>query len=67
VASSPSGGSHTARASAEVGIPFIHSPSGVGYRNCDFLMLWVQPQLMARVRHLAGSKYLRHATIQGMR
>jgi bifunctional non-homologous end joining protein LigD len=28
---------------------------------------WVQPQLMARVRHLAGSKYLRHATIRGMR
>jgi len=28
---------------------------------------WVKPQLMARVRHLAGSKYLRHATILGLR
>jgi bifunctional non-homologous end joining protein LigD len=28
---------------------------------------WVQPQLMARVRHLAGSKYLRHGTLQGIR
>jgi bifunctional non-homologous end joining protein LigD len=25
---------------------------------------WVQPQLMARVRHLAGSKYLRHGTLR---
>jgi len=28
---------------------------------------WVLPQMMARVRHLAGSKYLRHATVRGMR
>jgi bifunctional non-homologous end joining protein LigD len=26
---------------------------------------WVKPQLMARVRHLAGSKYLRHGTVRG--
>jgi hypothetical protein len=25
---------------------------------------WVHPQLMARVCHLAGSKYLRHGTVQ---
>jgi DNA ligase D-like protein (predicted ligase) len=28
---------------------------------------WVHPQLMARVRHLAGSKYLRHGTLRGIR
>jgi bifunctional non-homologous end joining protein LigD len=28
---------------------------------------WLQPQLMARVRHLAGSKYLRHGTLRGLR
>jgi bifunctional non-homologous end joining protein LigD len=28
---------------------------------------WVKPQLMARVRHLAGSKYLRHGTVRGIR
>jgi len=26
---------------------------------------WVKPQLTARVRHLAGAKYLRHATVRG--
>jgi bifunctional non-homologous end joining protein LigD len=26
---------------------------------------WVKPQLMARVRHLAGVKHLRHATVRG--
>src|SRR5689334_25231378 len=25
---------------------------------------WVQPELMARVRHLAGAKYLRHGTVR---
>ena len=25
---------------------------------------WVKPQLMARVRHLAGAKYLRHAVVK---
>jgi hypothetical protein len=28
---------------------------------------WLQPQLMARVRHLAGSKYFRHGTLRGLR
>jgi len=28
---------------------------------------WVHPQLMARVRHLVGSKYLRHGTLRGIR
>jgi bifunctional non-homologous end joining protein LigD len=26
---------------------------------------WVEPRLTARVRHLAGSKYLRHGTVRG--
>jgi bifunctional non-homologous end joining protein LigD len=26
---------------------------------------WVKPQLMARVRHLSGSSYLRHGTVRG--
>ena len=26
---------------------------------------WVKPQLKARVRHLSGSDYLRHATVKG--
>ena len=26
---------------------------------------WVKPQLTARVRYLAGSSYLRHATVTG--
>ena len=26
---------------------------------------WVKPQLLARVRHLAGVKYLRHGTVRG--
>ena len=26
---------------------------------------WVKPQLTARVRHLAGAKYLRHGTVRG--
>jgi hypothetical protein len=26
---------------------------------------WVKPQLMARVRHLAGVKTLRHGTVRG--
>ena len=26
---------------------------------------WVKPQLTVRVRHLAGAKYLRHATVRG--
>jgi hypothetical protein len=26
---------------------------------------WVKPQLMARVRHLAASNYLRHGTVMG--
>jgi bifunctional non-homologous end joining protein LigD len=26
---------------------------------------WVKPHLVARVRHLAGSKYLRHGTVRG--
>jgi len=26
---------------------------------------WVKPHLMARVRHLAGAKYLRHGTVRG--
>jgi bifunctional non-homologous end joining protein LigD len=28
---------------------------------------WVTPKLMAQVRHLAGSKYLRHGTVRGVR
>jgi DNA ligase D-like protein (predicted ligase) len=27
---------------------------------------WVKPGLMARVRHLAGAKYLRHGTVRGI-
>jgi bifunctional non-homologous end joining protein LigD len=27
---------------------------------------WVKPQLVARVRHLAGTKYLRHGTVRGI-
>jgi ATP-dependent DNA ligase len=27
---------------------------------------WVKPQLMGRVRHLAGAKYLRHATVRSI-
>jgi bifunctional non-homologous end joining protein LigD len=27
---------------------------------------WVKPQLVARVRHLAGAKYLRHATVRDL-
>jgi bifunctional non-homologous end joining protein LigD len=27
---------------------------------------WVKPQLMARVRHLAGAKYLRHGTVRAI-
>ena len=27
---------------------------------------WVKPQLIARVRHLAGAKYLRHGTVRGI-
>jgi DNA ligase D-like protein (predicted ligase) len=26
---------------------------------------WVRPQIVARVRHLAGAKYLRHGTVRG--
>jgi bifunctional non-homologous end joining protein LigD len=26
---------------------------------------WCQPRLMVRVKHLAGSKFLRHATVRG--
>jgi hypothetical protein len=26
---------------------------------------WVKPQLVARVRHLSGARYLRHATVRG--
>jgi bifunctional non-homologous end joining protein LigD len=26
---------------------------------------WVKPQLVARVRHLAGAKHLRHGTVRG--
>ena len=26
---------------------------------------WVKPQVVARVRHLAGAKYLRHGTVRG--
>jgi bifunctional non-homologous end joining protein LigD len=26
---------------------------------------WVKPQLMARVRHLSGTSYIRHATVRG--
>jgi bifunctional non-homologous end joining protein LigD len=29
--------------------------------------LWVKPQITARVRHLAGSKYVRHGTLRGIR
>jgi ATP-dependent DNA ligase len=25
---------------------------------------WVQPEIVARVRHLAGAKYLRHGTVR---
>jgi len=28
---------------------------------------WVKPQLMARVRHLSGSSYLRHGTVRGFK
>jgi bifunctional non-homologous end joining protein LigD len=28
---------------------------------------WVKPQLTARVRHLSGTKYLRHATVREIR
>jgi ATP-dependent DNA ligase len=27
---------------------------------------WVEPRLTARVRHLAGAKYLRHAVLKGL-
>ena len=27
---------------------------------------WCQPRLMVRVKHLAGSKFLRHATVKGL-
>ena len=27
---------------------------------------WVKPKLKARVRHLSGSGYLRHATVRGV-
>jgi hypothetical protein len=27
---------------------------------------WVKPQFVARVRHLAGAKTLRHATVRGI-
>ena len=27
---------------------------------------WVGPQLVVRVRHLAGTKYLRHGTVRGI-
>jgi hypothetical protein len=27
---------------------------------------WVKPQLVARVRHLAGAKHLRHGTVRGI-
>jgi bifunctional non-homologous end joining protein LigD len=27
---------------------------------------WVKPQLMARVRHLSGTSYIRHATVRGI-
>ena len=27
---------------------------------------WVEPQLVARVRHLAATKYLRHATVRAV-
>ena len=27
---------------------------------------WVKPQVMARVRHLAGAKYLRHGTVRSI-
>jgi ATP-dependent DNA ligase len=27
---------------------------------------WVKPEIIARVRHLAGTKYLRHGTIRGI-
>jgi len=28
---------------------------------------WVKPQVMARVRHLSASKYLRHGTVRGFK
>jgi bifunctional non-homologous end joining protein LigD len=37
-------------------IPKLHFPDAQ----------WVNPQLMARVRHLAGSKYLRHGTVRAI-
>jgi hypothetical protein len=27
---------------------------------------WVEPRLTARVRHLAGAKYLRHAVVKAL-
>jgi hypothetical protein len=27
---------------------------------------WVKPELLARVRHLAATKYLRHGTVRGI-
>jgi len=36
------------------------------WRNCRSSLnaQWVKPQLTARVRHLSGSDYLRHATVR---
>ena len=27
---------------------------------------WLKPRIMARVRHLAGTKYLRHGTVRAL-
>jgi len=46
-------------------------PESIKIGRCPLLKLrlpsaqWVKPQLMARVRHLAGVKTLRHGTVRG--
>ena len=33
--------------------------------TCGTDVKWCQPRLVVRVKHLAGSKFLRHATVRG--
>ena len=37
-----------------------------GARSLNFDAEWVKPQLVARVRHLAGTTTLRHATVRAI-
>jgi hypothetical protein len=42
-------------------IAIAHAPlTGLRLKGAE----WVQPKLTARVRHLAGAKYLRHAVVR---